>query len=177
MKKVIVTIIVTLVVLISGFFIYISLGLYDISQLTPHNWLTKSIINLTTHSSINRRMKEIIPPNNLKDTAIIVSGFKHYTEMCSNCHGAPGKKPNERVEGLYPKPPILYKHSDENDAQEFFWIIKNGIKMPSMPSFKPTHNAEKIWEITAFVTQKLSKMTDVEHKEWLGKYGKNDMDK
>ena len=35
--------------------------------------------------------------------------------------------------------------------------------MTSMPAFKPTHNDEKIWEITAFVTQKLSKMTDKRH--------------
>jgi mono/diheme cytochrome c family protein len=170
MKKTIITIILTLVVLIAGFFIYITSGAYDISQLTPHNALTKSIIGITTHSSINKRMKENVVPGNIKDTALIVMGFKHYNEMCSGCHGAPGVKPDELAEGLYPKPPELYKHAEEGDAQEFFWIIKNGIKMTGMPAYKPTHNDEKIWVITAFVTQKLAKMTPDEYRAWLKKY-------
>jgi mono/diheme cytochrome c family protein len=170
MKKTIVTVILTLAVLVLGFYIYISSGAYDISQLTPHNSLTKSIISITTHNSINKRLKDIVVPTNLKDTGVLIFGFKHYEEMCSSCHGAPGEKAGELAEGLYPKPPELYKNAEETDAQEFFWIIKNGIKMTSMPAYKPTHDDEKIWAITAFVTQKLPKMTAEEYKEWLGKY-------
>jgi mono/diheme cytochrome c family protein len=91
--------------------------------------------------------------------------------MCVSCHGAPGVKPNEMVEGLYPKPPEIYKHGEEDAAQEFFWIIKNGIKMTSMPAFKPTHDDQKIWAMTAFVTQKLATMTPEEYKSWTVKYG------
>jgi len=176
MKKIILTIILTFAVLISGFIIYISSGAYDISQLSPHNKLTKSIISKTTHNSINKRMKGIVVPGNIKDTAMIVLGFKHYNEMCTSCHGAPGKEPNEMVEGLYPKPSKLYKHAKEDDVQEFFWIIKNGIKMTSMPAFKPTHNDKEIWAMTAFVTQKLSKMTSDEYGAWLNKYAQKNKD-
>ncbi|MEO6405061.1 MAG: hypothetical protein ABIY51_16125, partial [Ferruginibacter sp.] len=102
MKKVIVTVILTLVVLFFGFYIYISSGAYDISQLAPHNKLTKSIIQITTHNSIEKRLKGIIVPNDLKDSTKIMSGFKPYTEMCSGCHGAPGE-PNDMVKGWYPK--------------------------------------------------------------------------
>lgn len=170
MKKILITIIATIAVLSCGFFIYISSGAYDISQLTPHNKFTKSIIGLTTHSSINKRMKEIVVPGNLKDTAMIVMGFKHYNEMCLSCHSAPGQKPSEMTEGLYPKPPKLYEYTKEDDAQEFFWIIKYGIKMTSMPAFKPTHDDEKIWAITAFITQKMNKMSPAEYNEWFKKY-------
>ena len=170
MKKILLTIIITVAVLILGFFIYILSGAYDISQLTPHNKLTSSIIKITTHHSINKRMKGIVVPGHINDTAMIVLGFKHYNEMCSSCHSAPGGQPDEMVEGLYPKPPKLYEYSKADDAREFFWIIKNGIKMTSMPAFKPTHNDQKIWAITAFVTQKLGKMTSDEYREWLKKY-------
>ena len=170
MKKIIITIIITLTILIAAFFIYIISGAYEISQLSQHNALTKSIISLTTHSSINKRMKDIVVPGNLKDTAQIVLGFKHYHEMCSGCHGAPGVKPEELAEGLYPKPPQLYKNAEEGDAQEFFWIIKNGIKMTSMPAYGPTHTDEKIWAITSFVTQHFANMTPDEYKSWLIKY-------
>jgi mono/diheme cytochrome c family protein len=39
--------------------------------------------------------------------------------------------------------------------------------MTSMPTFKSTHNDEKIWAITAFVAHKLSKMKAKEYKEKL----------
>ena len=170
MKKILVTIFVTFVVLIGGFLIYISSGSYDISQLTPHNKFTKTIIGITTHSSINKRMKEIVVPGNIADTAVIVRGFKAYNQMCVGCHSAPGLPDNKFVEGWYPKPPEIYKHVNEDDAREFFWIIKYGIKMTSMPAFKPTQDDAKLWDVTAFVTQKLGKMTPVEYGEWVKKY-------
>ena len=176
MKKILITIAATLIVLGTGSFIFISTGAYNISQLSHHNWLTMSIIKITTHSSIDRRMKENLVPANLKDSVVLVTGFKHYNEMCVSCHGAPGVKPNEMVEGLYPKPPEIYKHGEEDAAQEFFWIIKNGIKMTSMPAFEPTHSDEQIWAMTAFVTQKLAKMTPEEYQAWTKKYTEKSME-
>jgi len=169
MIKIIITVILTIVVFILGFYIYISSGSYDISQLSPHNSLTKSVISITTNNSIKKRVKDITEPNNLKDTAVINSGFKPYMEMCSGCHGAPGE-PNDMIKGWYPKPPELYKDAKETDAKEFFWITKNGIKMTAMPAFQPTNSDEQIWGIIAFVTQKLPKMTADEYKSWKAKY-------
>ncbi len=174
MKKTLITIAATLAVLIAGLFIYIESGAYDISQLTPHNGLTRKIIGITTHNSIRKRMKDIAVPTNLKDSSVLVTGFKHYNEMCVICHGAPGIDRSEMARGLYPKPPLLYKHGEEDAAQEFFWIIKNGIKMTSMPAFEPTHNDNEIWAMAGFVTQKLAKMTPEEYQEWIKKYIEKD---
>jgi len=176
MKKVLVTIVLMLFILISGFLIYIFSGMYDISQLTPHNKLTKTIIGITTHHSINKRLNEIVVPENLKDSAMIVKGFQHYNEMCVMCHSAPGGKSDEMAQGLYPKPPRLYFYAKEDDAKEFFWIIKYGIKMTSMPAFKPTHDDQKIWAMTAFITRKLPKMSPDEYKSWVEKYAEADKD-
>jgi len=170
MKNILLTIILTVAVIVAVFFIYIYSGAYDISQLSPHNNLTKSIIGITTHHSIEKRVKEIVVPANITDTATIARGFKHYNEMCIGCHNAPGLPENKFVEGWYPKPPELYKFAKEEDAREFFWITKYGIKMTSMPAFKPTVDDQKLWEVTAFITQKLGKMTGEEYTAWAKKY-------
>ena len=170
MKKIVLTVLVTLAILISGFLIYISNGFYDVSQLTPHNGKLKWVIRKTKHNSIDKRMTENVVPANLNDTNLIISGFKNYNTKCTSCHGAPGVKADEMVEGLYPKPPLMYKHEGQEDPQEFFWIIKNGIKMTSMPGYGPSHSDESLWAITAFVTEKLNKMTPEEYGEWAKKY-------
>lgn len=170
MKSTILTVVITLALLITGFYIYIYSGAYDISQLTPHNNLTRSVIRITKHNSIESRMKDIVVPANLKDTAMISLGFKLYNHMCTECHGGPGVRAGEMAEGLYPKPPEIYKHAREEEAQEFFWIIKNGIKMTSMPAYGPTHKDELIWAMTAFITQQLPKMNPQQYSEWTKKY-------
>ena len=170
MKKIILTAIVTLAVLIGVFLIYISSGSYDISQTTPHNGLIKWIIRKTTHSSIDKRMTENEVPANFRDSAQIMSGFQHYDEMCASCHGAPGIKPWEMAEGLYPNPPLIFKRKKQEDPQEFFWVIKNGVKMTSMPAYGPTHEDKTLWAITAFVTEKLNKMSPQEYFELIKKF-------
>jgi len=175
MKNIILTAVVMLVLLTGGLFLYISSGSYDISQLTPHNSLTKWMINTTKHKSIDKRMEGIEVPSNLTDTDMLALGFEHYDEMCVSCHGAPGEEPDELAKGLYPKPPKIYKRDGE-DPREFFWIIKNGIKMTSMPAYGPTHDDAKIWAITAFVTKKLPKMNEDEYHAWKTKYADEEED-
>jgi len=176
MRQIILTVIITFAAAALLFFIYIESGAYDISQLTPHNGLTKWVIRTTTHHSIDKRMENIVEPSSLNDSSVIIEGFRHYRDMCTMCHGAPGTRPEEMAEGLYPKPPLIYKHKEQEDPKEFFWIIKNGIKMTSMPAYGPTHADERIWAITAFVTGKLNKMTPEEYAGWVKKYGEEEME-
>lgn len=173
MKKIILTAIFTLFVLIGIFIIYIYSGSYNISQLVHHGGITKWAINTTKEHSIESRDKNIkVPP--LNDTAMLQEGFSHYNEMCVTCHGGPGIEPDELAKGLYPQPPKFYKSDDMPDTTEAFWIIKNGIKFTSMPAFGPTHSDQKIWAITDFLLNKLNKMTPQEYQEWKEKYAEKD---
>ena len=175
MKKIIVTVIITLVVIIAAFGLYIYSGAYNMSQLAPHTAITKWIIETTKDKSINKRLKDLqVPPMN--DTNMIVEGFNHYNEMCVNCHGGPGIAPGELAKGLYPSPPKFYKSGDMPDTTEAFWIIKNGIKMTSMPAFGPTHTDQKIWAITDFLLNKMNMMSAREYQEWIKKYSGKDAD-
>ncbi|MEO7119518.1 MAG: cytochrome c [Ginsengibacter sp.] len=169
MKKIILTVFITLVVILAAFIVYIYSGTYDISQLSPHNAITKWIINTTKEHSIDKRFKVIqVPP--MHDSAMLAEGFSHYNEMCVSCHGGPGIAPSDLAKGLYPTPPKFYKSEDLPDTAEAFWIIKNGIKMTSMPAFGPTHSDEKIWAITDFLLNKLSRMSPEEYQVWMKKY-------
>jgi len=170
MKKIILTIFVTLLIIVLAFYIYIQSGAYDISQTTPHNKLTEWAIKKAKHKSIDKGMAGIVVPANINDSSVIIDGFRMYNHLCVMCHSAPGGRAEEMALGLYPDPPEMYKGTKQEDPKEFFWITKNGIKMTSMPAYGPSHSDERIWVVTAFVTQKLRKMTAEEYAEWVKKY-------
>jgi mono/diheme cytochrome c family protein len=169
MKKIIVTIFLTLVILIVAFTIYIYSGAYNMSQLSPHHAITKWAINTAKEKSINKRIGNLKVPS-MNDTSMEIEGFTHYHEMCSTCHGGPGISPDELAKGLYPSPPKFYKSGDLPEPAAAFWIIKNGIKFTAMPAFGPTHNDQKIWAITDFLLNKMNKMTPGEYQDWIKKY-------
>ena len=173
MKKIILTIIITLVIISVTFTAYMYSGTYNVSQLVPHNGLTKWMIRTTKHKSINKRRKDIqVPP--LNDSANYAEGFVHYNEMCVMCHGAPGIEPMEMAKGLYPHPPKFTKSDDLPDPDESFWIIKNGIKMTSMPAYGPTYDDKKIWAMIDFFLNKMNKMKPEEYQAWIKKYSKKE---
>lgn len=169
MKKIFLTVIITLAIIVAAFTIYIYSGAYNVSQLSPHNSFTNWAITTTKENSISKRTKDIkVPPMN--DTAAFVIGFEHYNEMCSTCHGGPGISTDELSKGLFPVPPKFYKSNDMPEPAEAFWIIKNGIKFTAMPAFGPTHDDQKIWAITDFLLNKMNKMSPDEYQEWKKKY-------
>ncbi|MEO9022549.1 MAG: cytochrome c [Ginsengibacter sp.] len=168
MKKVILTVIISLAVIIVAFIIYIYSGTYNIRQV-PHNSFTKWIITTTKDRSISKRIKDIKVPA-MADSSMLVEGFQHYNEMCSTCHGGPGVSPDELSKGLFPVPPKFYKSKDMPQAAEAFWVIKNGIKFTSMPAFGYTHDDQKIWAITDFLINKMNKMSPEEYREWQKRY-------
>jgi len=162
MKKLIRGIIV-LALIAAIFLIFIYSGIYNIGATSPHYKFTRWIISKMTDNSIKHYAGENSPSVSLTDSTVIQTGFVHYREMCSVCHGAPGVERNEFTAGLYPKPPKLLRSAEEWKPAELFWVIKNGIKMTGMPGFGITHSDDKIWTIVAFM-EKLPSMSPEQYK-------------
>ncbi len=160
--KVIWTIVIFVIIVIVAFFIFIYMGKYDIAATKPHTKITEFILDIATEKSIRSHAAGITVPS-LDDESMIKTGFDHYKEMCVGCHGAPGVKPSELAEGLYPEPPELEDEIEDFSSEELYWITKNGIKMTGMPAFGPTHTEEELWSIVAFL-KKLPDLTPEEYK-------------
>lgn len=148
------TVIIVLVALGLGAVLYAWSGWYNIAATQPHWAGTSAFIQLLRDRSIATHSDHIKVPR-LDDEKLRKIGFPHYHEMCRLCHGAPGYKPEEFAEGLYPPPPSLTFGNIQkrlSDA-EIFWIVKNGIKMTGMPAFGPTHTEEELWGIVAIAKE------------------------
>ena len=138
-------------------------GVIDVGATNKHNPITEFVLSTTMDNSVKHHAKGIKTPS-LDDPKMVMGGFRHYREMCVECHLAPGIESSEISKGLLPNPPKLQEAVDEWTPAELFWVVKNGVKMTGMPAWGPTHNDQKLWEIVAFL-EKLPHMTAEQYKE------------
>ncbi|MDP1559548.1 MAG: cytochrome c [Nitrosomonas sp.] len=145
-------------------------GAYNMAATEKHWAITEKIIEWVRESSIEARAKDLeVPP--LDDASALVTGAEHYDAMCVGCHLAPGRAQTELALGLYPQAPVFHKREPLTDAteildhaREYFWVIKNGLKMTAMPAWGLSHDDDVIWAMTAFVL-KISGMTPQRYEE------------
>lgn len=143
-------------------------GVYNMAATEKHWTITEKIIEWVRVRSIAARAEDLeVPP--LDDASILLAGAEHYDAMCTTCHLTPDQEPTELASGLYPQAPVFYQRipitAAENKLEqikEYFWVIKNGLKMTAMPSWGHSHDDNTIWAIAAFV-QKLGGMTSQQY--------------
>ena len=78
MRKTILTVIITLVVMIAALLIYIYSGAYNIRQ-SKDTSFTEWMMNTAKDHSINKRIKDIKVPS-MNDTSRFSEGFMHYND-------------------------------------------------------------------------------------------------
>ncbi len=147
---------------ISGVVVMFS-GVINVAATNPHHPVTDFILSTTMDNSVSAHAKGITAPP-LDDDRMVMEGFRHYREMCVDCHLAPGIDSTEISEGLMPRPPRLQEEVEEWKPEELFWVTKNGVKMTGMPAWGPTHSDARIWAIVAFL-EKLPHMTAEQYQE------------
>lgn len=145
-------------------FVALGSGAYNIAATEKHWAITEKMIAWVRESSIKARAEELEVPA-FEEADMLAKGFKHYNDMCTECHLSPGKQPTELARGLYPQAPIFHERAlviNEEDKlfllKKYFWVIKHGIKMTAMPAWGHTHDDESIWAMASFV-HKLHGMT------------------
>lgn len=162
MKKIIITIICMVAVGIISGLIFMYSGAYNISTSNHDNALVNWVFDTAYGRSVKQHAHGVQAPD-LSDPARVQEGFEHYDEMCVQCHGAPGKSPDEIAKGLWPKAPDLGRSISDWTPAQAFWIVKNGVKFTAMPAWGPTHSDEKIWSIVAFL-EKLPNITPEQYE-------------
>jgi mono/diheme cytochrome c family protein len=167
MKRIVLTIVATILAIVIGGLGFIYSGAYNLAA-TSHHWpVAHWAIETARVRSVKAHAAGILIPPDLDTQVRVVTGVSHYAEECAPCHAAPGVAPEDIAEGMYPKPPALT--APKWTPAELFWIVKNGIKMSGMPSWR-NHSDEDLWAIVAFL-ENLPAMTPERYRE-LVKYSK-----
>jgi mono/diheme cytochrome c family protein len=161
MKSVAITVVVTLVVVVALVWLLAATGTFQVAASPPEAPAVASFLGYVMDHSVQAHARGIAAPD-LERPEMIADGAHHYAAMCAQCHGAPGRKPNELARGLDPPAPDLAKTAEDWSSSELFWITRNGIRMSAMPAWKTTDEDSELWEVVAFV-RKLPKMSSEDY--------------
>lgn len=166
MKTVLLTLLSAAAAVVIGGTVFVYSGVFSVAATNPHWKATHWLMEKTRMRSIQAHAAGLTPPAGYDDPVKINGAVGHFSEHCATCHGAPGAKPGDIAEGMYPQPPNLTNAAARYTPGELFWILKNGIKMSAMPSMA-SDGDEMLWNTVAFL-QKLPDMTDEQYNDlWM----------
>jgi mono/diheme cytochrome c family protein len=135
-------IVAAVAVLLAGFGIAYS-GSFDVSAQERHWPAIERRIAWARDGSISAHAKEVTVPASFDGRDQVVRGMVHYREHCAVCHGGPGVEADDMAKGMYPAPPDLRQAAARRTPAELFWIVRNGIAAPGMPSGSPGMDGPK----------------------------------
>ncbi|HVS01661.1 MAG TPA: cytochrome c [Thermoanaerobaculia bacterium] len=157
MKRLLATVLITLLVVAAAVIVIPYTGAIDVAATRPHPPGVHWFLETTQQRSVARRAAAIRPPDDLSAPRRVARGLTAYHQMCVTCHGAPGVEASEIGKGLNPKPPELWRQEEREiasaDAARDFWVLRQGINMTGMPAFGPTHGDRELWDVVAFLQQ------------------------
>ncbi len=165
MGKFIAGIIVTLVVLFVGSYIFVHYGYMDLSADAPYNKVEMFYVRGMLDRWAERYGPKTANPVQATD-ANMIEGVKLYEQNCAVCHGSPQNPVSEIGRGLYPRAPQFMKDPpDDMSEGMIFQITKRGVARTGMPAWSKNMSDTEIWKMTAFL-KNMDKLSPAVDNEW-----------
>lgn len=133
-----------------GTYAFVKSGLYSVAASHPHTRFTNWLTHETMIHSVRRHAAGVAPPPGVSARQV-AAGFCLYETHCVACHGAAAVARQQWVAGLEPSPPYLLDATSRWTPSQLFWIVKNGIKMTAMPSWRNSLSDGQIWAVVGFI--------------------------
>jgi thiosulfate dehydrogenase len=134
-----------------GVYWYFSSGRAPVAVTSPEMPFERRFARMGLHAYLDKLPHP--EPQVSADEKNLFAGAKVYKEHCAVCHGAPDAPKTAIAEGMFPKPPQLFKGMGvtDDDAWESYWKVAGGIRMTGMPGFKDHLSETQMWQVTVLV--------------------------
>jgi thiosulfate dehydrogenase len=151
MGKFLFGLIVGLIVIPVGVYMYFSTGSAPVATAAEPMPFEKMLAGLALHARMGKEMPKSVPIT--ADEAAYVAGAQIYRDNCAVCHGLPGQAPTAIASGMFPKPPKLMEGKGVTDdpAAETYWKVAGGIRMTGMPGYDKTLSKTQMWQVSLLV--------------------------
>jgi cytochrome c553 len=152
------------IVVPAGVFAFVKSGLFPVGASSPHTKFTEWITHDTMIHSVRRRATSVTPALQFTPQEV-AAGFCAYETHCVACHGAAAVARQRWTTGMEPAPPYLLDIDQRFTRSQLFWIVKNGIKMTGMPSWRSEMSDAEIWNVVAWL-EASAKLPPQTYVEW-----------
>jgi mono/diheme cytochrome c family protein len=139
----------------AGFVLLLAAGggayLFFDSAATPPSAVETQVASLVKRTIIPLRARGLSSPAPA-DAKTLGAGRGLFMASCAVCHGNDGRSQTDLGRGMYPPAPDLTSAVVQRWSEaELFWIVRNGIRLTGMPSFRDTLSDTETWEVARFV--------------------------
>ena len=150
-KGILLGIVLGFVLVAVGAYFYFASGQAPVSTNSPEMPFERKMAKLALHAYLGK-VPHPNPPVPA-DEANLLAGAKVYKEDCAVCHGLPGEPHNAIGNGMFPKPPLLFRGVGVTDDEtwESYTKVSGGIRMTGMPGFKDQLTETQIWQVAVLV--------------------------
>ncbi len=134
-----------------GAYFYFASGQVPVTTNSPEMPFERKMAKLALHAYLGK-VPHANPPV-AADEANLLAGAKIYKEDCAVCHGLPGEPHNAIGNGMFPKPPLLFRGVGVTDDEtwESYTKVSGGIRMTGMPGFKDRLSDTQLWQVSVLV--------------------------
>jgi thiosulfate dehydrogenase len=153
-KGFILGVIVTLLALAGGAYVFVKTGGISMDTTAPPLPLEKTIAGMALQASMGHAADQKNPLPFNDDT--MLAGARKYKQNCAVCHGIPGQPPTAITKGMFPPPPQFFEKNGmvtEDPEGDIFWKVTHGIRLSGMPGFQSTLSDTERWQLTTLVAQ------------------------
>src|SRR5258705_4002121 len=150
-KGILLGIVLGFVLVFVGAYMYFASGQAPVTTNSPEMPFERKIAKLALHAYLGK-VPHPNPPVP-SDEANLLAGAKVYKEDCAVCHGLLGEPHNAIGNGMFPKPPLLFRGVGVTDDEtwETYTKVSGGIRMTGMPGFKDRLSDAQMWQVSVLL--------------------------
>jgi thiosulfate dehydrogenase len=165
MKGFVLGIVITLLALAGGAYLFVTRGGISMDTTAPPLPLEKTVAGMALRASMGNAadQKNPLPV----DDGAMLAGARTYKQTCAVCHGIPGQAPTAISKGMFPDPPQLFEKRGmmtDDPEGETFWKVTHGIRLSGMPGFQSTLSDTERWQVTTLLSH-ADKLSPAVHAE------------
>ena len=151
MKNLLRGILITLIALAVGGWVFFKLGYIDFRADISPSWIESKYAVTAVDASTERHAPQVqnpIPPTeeNLR------AGARLYRDKCADCHGRPDNPESDLGRAFYPRVPQFVKDLPDMPENQNFYIVKHGIRWTGMPAWGYIMTDAEIWRVVTFLS-------------------------
>lgn len=152
MGKFIWGLIVGVLLIPTGFYLYVRSGRAPVATSSPPMLFEEFFAKTALQATLAR----VAPKTHTTQAseALLLSGVNVYRRHCGGCHGLPNRPASAIAKGMFPTPPQLLEPNQmvtDDPAGYTYWKVKHGIRLSGMPSFQSALSDEQIWAVSLFL--------------------------